>query len=713
MSSPHPSYPSPGPSSYYHNPPPPPQFYGNVPPPGPYYNPYMPPMNGHAPMHQPASPRINSPGRGRYPTQTQRGGIPSYQHYPPPMPPPPHGLHPGATMQSPPISPVNPYTHPHAPKYPSHAPHIPYSPTYHPQPNGGYHPGWSQPPPLPKQLSMLSPAMRSPAPVPASSLPQELPPQELPPVQTTPEQPSVVPQQVIAESPILSQQPPPAPPQPVAERLLVQPATEPVESTISPSEHIQASTDVVPELRLTLQPVKLEFLSEQEQDGDLSHQEATAAGVTNEPNDIPSGWVIWSRRPQDPSHAPGVIIATQAFPPTNIVDRAVDLPTPPPSPKVPSVKLITVEPSVHEAEFTEEPTGHSPDDGDAPSSSVTESTPANSTPGETPVPGSPATSRTSVSLPITSPPAGKGVDKLASAEASHADEPLSVAVPVEKAATPAPISTAASSAQPTELQQATEAPAPAKPVVKKSWASLLQSNDASASSSKSRLPTSSVIGFSIPATAMGASSAGPSAAHGTAAVPHRAELLKVLSNGPPPSNVPPKIQPRGLVNTGNMCFANAVLQVLVYCQPFNRLFSELSRYLAGPVVGSQKEGTKATPLVDAIIQFTKEFAPEPQADAKAKGKERDDFYEPEAFIPTNVYDAMKEKKRFANMIVGHLLGRFIARKLTVISGWASGRCRGVLGLLLGHTRGRAVISFFVAVAKRAEVRCRRSRALAG
>ncbi|KAI0780469.1 hypothetical protein BD413DRAFT_464067 [Trametes elegans] len=105
-----------------------------------------------------------------------------------------------------------------------------------------------------------------------------------------------------------------------------------------------------------------------------------------------------------------------------------------------------------------------------------------------------------------------------------------------------------------------------------------------------------------------------------------------------------KIRPRGLVNTGNMCFANSVLQVLVYCQPFHRFFSELRKHLAGPVVGSQREGTKATPLVDATIQFLKEF-----------GKEREDdiFDELDSFIPTYVYDAMKEKKRFANMIGGH------------------------------------------------------------
>lgn len=101
-----------------------------------------------------------------------------------------------------------------------------------------------------------------------------------------------------------------------------------------------------------------------------------------------------------------------------------------------------------------------------------------------------------------------------------------------------------------------------------------------------------------------------------------------------------------------MCFANSVLQILIYCPPFYRLFAELGKYLTGPVVGAQKEGGKATPLVDATIEFLKEFHPV-EADSKVEGKEVDREEEDgfESFIPTYVYDAMKEKKRFDNMRV--------------------------------------------------------------
>jgi ubiquitin C-terminal hydrolase len=42
-----------------------------------------------------------------------------------------------------------------------------------------------------------------------------------------------------------------------------------------------------------------------------------------------------------------------------------------------------------------------------------------------------------------------------------------------------------------------------------------------------------------------------------------------------------KNPPRGLINSGNMCFANSVLQIMVYCPPFHRLFAELGRVLGG------------------------------------------------------------------------------------------------------------------------------------
>jgi ubiquitin carboxyl-terminal hydrolase 10 len=110
------------------------------------------------------------------------------------------------------------------------------------------------------------------------------------------------------------------------------------------------------------------------------------------------------------------------------------------------------------------------------------------------------------------------------------------------------------------------------------------------------------------------------------------ELLTLLITGPKAPFSPPKILPCGFINTGNMCFVNAVLQILIYCPPFYQLFTELGKYLTGPIVGAQKEGGKATPLIDATIDFLKELKPVP-AHSKTKGKEvgREEV---ELFIPT-------------------------------------------------------------------------------
>lgn len=73
----------------------------------------------------------------------------------------------------------------------------------------------------------------------------------------------------------------------------------------------------------------------------------------------------------------------------------------------------------------------------------------------------------------------------------------------------------------------------------------------------------------------------------------------------------------------------------------------------GPVVGKGREAQVRTPLVEATVEFLREFEVEEREAGKGKGKGRDEREEEEldSFIPTKVYDAMKEKKRFDNMRV--------------------------------------------------------------
>ena len=187
------------------------------------------------------------------------------------------------------------------------------------------------------------------------------------------------------------------------------------------------------------------------------------------------------------------------------------------------------------------------------------------------------------------------------------------------------------------------------------------------------------------------------------------------------------------MNSGNMCYANSVLQLLVYCTPFQRLFTELGKVLSGSAVtgsstsssgsdslvnGSRpstsssgststptinglngrdkekdKEAVGMTPLVDATVEFLREFMDDKKTKSKtkkqvhskkgsvivngtgsgvgsgvtSKGKEKEtslsdgvvdddsggevDWEACDSFLPTYVYDAMKLKKRFDHMRV--------------------------------------------------------------
>ncbi|EGV62612.1 hypothetical protein CANTEDRAFT_115137 [Yamadazyma tenuis ATCC 10573] len=62
------------------------------------------------------------------------------------------------------------------------------------------------------------------------------------------------------------------------------------------------------------------------------------------------------------------------------------------------------------------------------------------------------------------------------------------------------------------------------------------------------------------------------------------------------------IYSRGLTNSGNICYMNSILQVLIYCEPFNKLF----RILEQKSTGSLNESK--TPLIDAIISIFRDFS---------------------------------------------------------------------------------------------------------
>ncbi|KAN0103981.1 hypothetical protein V8E52_011434 [Russula decolorans] len=124
----------------------------------------------------------------------------------------------------------------------------------------------------------------------------------------------------------------------------------------------------------------------------------------------------------------------------------------------------------------------------------------------------------------------------------------------------------------------------------------------------------------------------------------------------PDSATLPHLRAGGLVNTGNICFANTVLQLLVNLPPFWNLFRELDdlKDQHGAGVPETGGGGGATPLVDATGRFFKEFIVEEkspstqqQSQLATGGTSRADLLR-----PTYMYDAMKEKRQLKPLLDG-------------------------------------------------------------
>ncbi|KAL4928337.1 mRNA-binding ubiquitin-specific protease UBP3 [Aspergillus undulatus] len=173
---------------------------------------------------------------------------------------------------------------------------------------------------------------------------------------------------------------------------------------------------------------------------------------------------------------------------------------------------------------------------------------------------------------------------------------------------------------------------PAKPTAPKSWADLVRNKNLARAAGQSA-PSGVVNGLTS----------------------HRNQsVADVISNiGDEVSQYSDKVsflEPRGLVNTGNMCYMNSVLQILVSCVPFYQFLDHIGKRASHSIQSN-------FPVVDALIMFMKEFRvidaaeDEEQLRKRLKAAELEQYGE--AFVPEFVYEVIRQLPRFRDMRRGH------------------------------------------------------------
>ncbi|GME64305.1 Peptidase C19 ubiquitin carboxyl-terminal hydrolase 2 [Neofusicoccum parvum] len=183
-------------------------------------------------------------------------------------------------------------------------------------------------------------------------------------------------------------------------------------------------------------------------------------------------------------------------------------------------------------------------------------------------------------------------------------------------------------------QRTATAASPPPKTAPKSWADLVRTKNAAAAAAAAATAT--------PA----ASSQSVSAVNGFAAAKSDSMVDVLRTYDANAANKVAFLEPRGLVNTGNMCYMNSILQTLVFCIPFFDFLDQVGKRAAYSFKSE-------TPLLDAMIMFMREFpvidsaVSQEQLRLRLKDTELEQYGD--AFTPEFVYDVIKRLPRFSHM----------------------------------------------------------------